>query len=345
MYRTLKVAWFTHGFTPVFQAPAPDGGDFGGHDPVDGGDGDAPSGEDIDAALNEPAPPTSGDADDDDDDDDDDLPTDVPDRTRWEKVRKKLSKLNRRDRRLAPVRERLKELKEQGLSLDDLVLTHRQYRSLEQSIRQNPKLRQALFGGDAEEGSNTSRQPAPQPVEEQFDESSLPFDPNENKTNRYFADLAKKAWEMERKLTQLNGNVATQQQREHQRTEAQVKEAWVNKTDAAAKFIKDKGVQTIFRDAMTAAYHNARGRFTPEQIVNHYLKQLGIDPKQAARANAAAAGAGNANPNATLAARNRVANDNRNQPRTVAPPGAPASAQNGRPTLAGIKKRISSLGK
>ncbi len=292
----------------------------------------------------DPAVHATGEEDDDDElDDDPDLKDDgqpiTPDR--FKRVTTKLSKLNRRDKKYRTVTARLKDLAKQGLSLDDLVVKARQYDGLDQQIRTNPRLRSLIYGGEPEPAPARSAEPV---VEPEFDESALPFDPNENPTNRYFADLAKNSFEQQRVIRQLQERLTGFEGKDTARTEATIRREWKSTIDTAAAFIKDEGVQTLFKDAMTAAYHNVgrTGKMRAAQIADHYLKALKVNPAQAAAATAAVAAAAPAAapaPNRAATAQ-RIAENNRGLSRNVAPAGIPTPARNPRETLADVRKRI-----
>lgn len=336
------------GFAPVMDAI--DAGSGGGPvDPGDGGAGAPPADEGIDPAGDPAVAGVHADADDDDDDDDPDLSSPDPiTPERFQRVVKKLSKLKRRDRTFATDRQRLKELKANGLSIDDLVTAHRNYQSLDQTIRSNKKLRATLYGeGEEQPATRAAEQPA---AAETFDEGSLPFDANANPTNRYFADLAKQNFEMRQTMQRLEQGVQTREQREAGlRFEAE-KSTWKNTIDAAATHIQDEGPRKLFKEVMTAAYRHetekARSgsklpRFTPRQVAEHYLKELGIDPAQAAKANLATAKVPAATPPArTAATQQKIAEQNKTLPRTVAPGGVPAPARSKVETLSDVRKRL-----
>jgi hypothetical protein len=321
-----------------FEAPlttepidAPAGG--GGETPPEntGAEGDPPPSEPVHA----------GNEDDDDEfDDDPDLKDDGQPITsdRFKRVTGKLAKLNRRDKKFRTTAARLKDLEKQGLSLDDLVVKARQYDGLDQQIRSNPRLRSLIFGGEPDPVP-ARREPV---VEPEFDEAALPFDPNENDTNRYFANLAKNSFEQHKVIRQLQERLNGFEGKDNARTEASIRQEWKSTIDTAAAYIKDEGVQTLFKDAMTAAYHNVgrNGKYRPSQIANHYLKALKVNPQQAAAATAAVAAAAPAPAPNRAATAQRIAENNRGLSRNVAPAGIPAPARNPRETLADVRKRL-----
>lgn len=336
MFRMWKARWFTDGFALLMDAPGA-AGDAAGSDPVNGGAGDSPAGGDVDAGDEgdpEGQHASGADPDDDEDEDDPDTREDgewTPERIK--KVTTKLKKLQRRDRRFAPTRSRLAELRERGVSLDDVLYGHRQYGELSQQIARNPNLRKLVTGDIAAEEREETRAPA----EPDFDEAGLPFDPNENPTNRYFADLAKSNHELRRELKKLAGRIDSSDGRDAQRIEGEERRTWKGAIDAAAGTIKDEQARMWFKDAMVLAYQDrGKHRRTPQQMIAHYLKS-NASPNQARAANTAAQNAGKR----TAATQQRIAEQNKNLPRTAAPPGgSPAPARQQRESLAEVRKRL-----
>lgn len=281
------------------------------------------------------------------DEDDADTDTQTGQQRSIEDRLKAVAKKNRKLRRqLAKVLPKLQRVKD--LDLDDLITRARRADELSQLIERNPRLRRVLFSsGDAEEENRSARQRDPDEEETLFDEGALPFDPNESPTNRYFANLAKRNTEMERTVKQLTARIDELHGRDTARTEGEIKREWKTAIDAAADKVTDKGVRTVFKDAVTAAYQLARHKYTAQQIISHYLKELGVDQQDASRANAAAAHAnrGGGKPaTADLAGRQRIAEHNRNLPRTGAPTGGqPTTARKTSETVAEVSRRIRQL--
>jgi hypothetical protein len=345
MFLTWKVAYFTGGFAPLLDA-ADAGGAGGGADLGGGGDdsqssdasadGEDAGDEGVASAGDEPAREEALE----DlllDDEEDDNQAARPAEERIKALAKKNRKIRKQLAKLLPLSKRL-----QGVDLDDLVLSKRQYEQLAAQIRDNPRLR-ALFNGDAEEPATERRTPATEVVEEQFDEKVLPFDPNENPTNRYFANLAKENFETRKLLKQLQGRLDGVDGREQQRSESQVREVWKSTIVSAAAHIEDEGVRDLFKDALAAAYRDpeVRKKYTPQQLVSHYLAKLKVDPSEAAKANKAAAKTATATtPVRTAATQARIAEQNKTLPRTVAAGGSPAPARSNRPTLTSLRKQI-----
>lgn len=351
MLRFWKAVWCSGGFAPLMDAPETVGAS-GSPDPVDGGDGLPPSEVDIDpAAGDEPTRAATTD-DDDEDDDDPDLREDAevsPERVK--RMAAKLKKLNRRDRSFRVERARLRELRDQGVTLDDLIHGNRQHRALAEQIANNPALKRLVTGDTAEDEAARREPPARvEPEDPEFDESSLPFDPNENDANRYFANMAKQNHELQRaakkltaRLDQIEGKDVARAAEETKRAELAEKSTWKGAIDAAAKTIEDETVRTLFKDAVAAAYQNRqRHGKSVNEIIAHYLKGK-LAPGQAKAANDAAAKVTKTAapaPQRTAATQQRIAEQNKTLPRTVAPAGSPASARTGKESLVDVRRRL-----
>lgn len=351
MFRFGKVTWSSSGgYAPYLDAPDAGVGGGGSTDPVDGGDGVPPSDMDIDAAA-DAEPAAAQPTDDDEEGEDEDLRDDgeyTPERfkrvaSKLKKQTRRVQKLTAREREHEPLRAQLAELREQGISLDDLKYGFRQHRELAAQIASNPTLRKLVEGDEAVE---TREEPSRAAVDDDpdFDESALPFDPNESPINKYFRDLAKQnhdlsraARKLEDRLNQIEGKETSREMAQRQVAEREERTTWKSAIDAAADTLADDMTRTLFKDAMTAAYHG-RGKHqqTPQQIIAHYLKG-NVAPGQAKAANAAAAKAA---PVRTAATQQRIAEQNKTLPRTVAPAGSPASARTGKETLTSVRKRI-----
>lgn len=357
MNRLWKVAYFAGGFAPLMDA-ADATGAGGGADPGDGGDGSQPS----DGAVDDGGDPNDGAALGEDADreealedlltaDDDDEPLDQTGRARPAEDRikalaKRTKKLQRRLAKLLPIAKRT-----EGIDLDDLITKARNYDSLERRIASNPRLARAIYGDaddDQDTGRASRRQPAQEP-EEQFDPSSIPFE-TETESGKYLANLARENFELKRQQRQLAQRLDQLHGAQTATVEASERSQWLAARDAAVAHIKDEGVQTLFKDAIAAAYKD-RGshRKSPQQVINHYLKVLKVTPQQAsAAANAAAAAATKGGkpagaPATGAAQRQRIAEGNRTLPRTPAPVGSPAPARQQRETVAQVNKRLRTL--
>lgn len=295
-----------------------DAGDDAGGDPGDAGDADAGErDENLEDLLV--------------DEDDDDQPGQAP-RTAEDRI-KALAKKNTKLRK--QMAKRLTALKRiEGMDLDELLYKARSYDNFDAATRRNPRLRALLDGGDADD--DTADGPTARPRKGKmneppaFDESALPFDPNENPTNRYFADMAKRNHALEHQLGQLVARLDGVEQLDGKRSEAAVTKEWTSVIRGASEQVKDPAVRDLFKDALLGAMHNPqiRGKYTPQQIVAHYLKRLNIAPAQAQRA--------------VAAARQRVATNNKNLPRHPPNGGMPAAARPAKnERMEDVRKRLS----
>ena len=351
MFRIGKVTWTPGGFAPFVDAPDAVG-PSGTPDPVDGGDGVPPSDTDIDAADGPPTPAAPDD--DDEDDDDPDLREDAevsPERVK--RMAAKLKKLNRRDRGFRVERARLRELRDQGLSLDDLIHGTRQHRELATQIANNPTLRKLVHGDTADDEAARRDPPArEEPEDPEFDESALPFDPNGTDVDKYFAGLARTNHELQRTAKQLkarldaiDGKDAARAEADDARKVAVERTTWKSAIDAAATTIDDETTRLLFKDALAGAYRDrARHGKTPEQIIAHYLKGK-VAPGQAKAATDAARQSAPPAPVRTAATQQRIAEQNKQLPRTVAPAGTPASARAGKESLNDVRRRLTGRAK
>lgn len=344
MFGTWKVAYLSSGVLPLFQQVADAGAGGGAADPTGAGDGSQPSDEEA-AGGEEGDPGSSADgvqAERDEaledlllDEDEDDPKATVDDRY------KKLAAKNRKLKR--QLAKRMSVLKRfEGLDPDDVLTRARQFDQLnEQIARLTPRQRAALYGGEVTDPAQPAR-PAPV-ADPEFDPSQLPFDPNENEINRYFAGMAKDNFELKRTIARLEGRLQQVDSRDTARTEAQERSQWKGAIDAAAATIPDDEVRILFKDAMAAAYRDrANHRKAPQDIIAHYLKGK-LSPQQQKQANAAAAQAtaGKGAPaRGAQAQAQRIAESNKSLPRTVAPSGQPAPARSEKPSLADIRKRL-----
>jgi hypothetical protein len=321
------------GVAPAGGAPSPGAGSGDAPDAGDLESGADDAGDDLGAAADDQ---NAGDTDDLDallgDDEDDDQAGQT--RTAEDRIKALNAKNRKLRKRLLKSKGTLERLG--GVDLDDLITRARQYDALQANAARNPRLRALLSGGDDEDADD--RAPARRPGarnhddDPPFDEAKLPFDPNENEANRYFAGLARDNHELKRTVRQLTARFEQFARQDSARSEATQREQWGSVVTAAAKQISHDGQRKIFRDAVVGAFNNPkiRERYTPQQIVSYYLKELGVQPQQAARANAAA--------------RQRVAEKNRTLPRHPAQGGSPAPARNPKETLADVHRRIRHVG-
>jgi hypothetical protein len=345
MFWKWMVTHIARGCAPLEDAPDATGAS-GGADPSDPGDGSQPSGDEI--AGDEGGAGGGADV-----DDDSDVPLDrllvdddVDDQTRpIEQRLKALDKKNRKlKRQLAKRAGTLQRL--EGIDLDDLVASKRKLAEFNELLSKNPRIR-ALLNGDAEPEPER-RTPAADP-EEQFDEANLPFDVNENDTHRFFAKMARQNFEMQKELKKLRGDLSALDGRDRTRTESQVRDTWRSTIVAAADKIKSTAVRKLFMDNLAAHYNDprVRAKFTPQQLVNHYLSELKADglitEAQAKATSAAAAPATPKTPVRTAATQQRIAEANKSLPRTAAVTGTPAPARSQRPSMQELGKKLRRL--
>lgn len=291
----------------------PEGVGGGSPPPDDDAHLDAEGGAGDDLAGTEPPADRRTDADDPDDEEFDVDETDESGRTLTveERIKKLASALKRAKRKLSTSRagrQRLKELSDRGIHLDDLIVSHRNYHQLVELSRRNPEVRRLLsgdVGNDDPPARSADRRPAADPEPEfTFDESpeALGFDPNESRTNRVLADGLKRAAKSEflleralKRIEQLESLAPKVEGLDRTiRTESQQRIAreWDTVTAAAAAKIKDEGHRTIFQDLMLSAREKVGGRRAAADIAKHYLSKMGIDAGTAQRAGAAATAAG-----------------------------------------------------
>lgn len=314
-----------------------------------GGDSPSPEGETVsdDEPVVEPA--SSAGADEDDEDliagrDDDDTDSRTPEE-RIKALAKKNRQLVRRLTKHLPTLTRLK-----GLDLDDLLTRARRGDQFAEMVGNNPKLRALLHGDEPEAPAGRTAKagtPATDPDDDEFDESALPFDPELNDANRYFAKMARDNHELKKTLRQLQGKETQRENDVKAQAAASERTTWRTSIEAAAEHLPEGAMRTYFKDAMAGAYATraTHGKSVTD-LIAHYLKAAGVDPKTAGKANKAAAAvapapAGNTKV-AAAAQRERIASTN--QPRTVAPPaGAPTTARRQGETLKDVHKRIRNL--
>jgi hypothetical protein len=352
MFWNWKVTYFAGGFAPFMDAVDATGAG-GGADLSDAGDGSQPSGDAV-ADENGGEGVAAGDDAGREEaledlllDEDDDNQGERSHEERLKAVAKKNRKLKRQLAKLLPLSERLK-----GVDLDDLVSSKRQFTQLSEQIRNNPRLR-ALIHGEADEPEQGRRTPAAAEPEEQFDESKLPWDPDASPINRRMTDMAKESFELRQQLKKLQQRLDANDGRETARTEGQVRAEWKNTIETAATQIKSKAVRALFKDNLASLFRDpkVREKFSPKQLVSHYLKDLeadGLITPAEARATAAAAAARPGTPAGsvrTAATQQRIAEQNKQLPRTVATTGTPAPARSSKPNLAALRKQVSAAGR
>lgn len=269
---------------------------------------------------------------------DDDVEDARPIEERFKAVVARSRKLKRQ---LAKRAGQLKRL--EGVDLDELFTAKRNYQQVQEALaRLTPDQRAVLYGGSA---PKPAAAPAPPPKDPEFDESSLPFDPNENEVNRYFATLAKQNHELSQALRKMESRFGQAEAQQTAQREAQIKTQWKGAIDAAAERITSPRERRLFKDAMAGAY-NARHthRRTPAQLIEDYFRESADVPL--AEGQQATAAAKTASDKAlpagrpTAALKEKLAKTNDTLPRTVAPTGVPAPAKSEKPSLADIRKRL-----
>jgi hypothetical protein len=260
--------------------------------------------------------------------------------TRLKKVANALKRSKKKLSMSRADRQRLKELREQGLSLDDLVYRARQHQDFEAQAAKNPAIRK-LFLGETE--AEEPRKPAD--PEFAFDESALGFDPNLNAANRAIADGLKRGARAEFLVEQLTkgfspAEIKQRLDRIEGTTQAQargsIEKEWNGTIRAAADEITDPAIRRMFVDSMVTAKQQFGGKRPASFFVDHYLKDLKIGRAEKARATAAAADAGAASPQQTQRTAERVAQ----LPRFGGLNSTPAPAKKGGENLADVRRRL-----
>lgn len=318
--------------------------------PEGAGDGSQPSDDPADPAVDGPAAEARAGADDDDEDfdiDGEDDGTGPADTITPEKLKKITNALKRAKRKLSlsrADRQRIKELKDSGLTLDEMVYRSRQHREIEDAAKRNPKLRALFSGGEPDDTPDT--RPAAEPEEEfTFDETALGFDPNANQANRAIADGlrrgAKAEFMLERLMKQidpktLKARVDRLEGHTVQTAQATINQEWNGAIKAAGAEIDDDGVRKLFVDSMLHAKREFAGKRPATFFVDHYLKDLKVGRKVAAAASAAAANSGPTTAQRQQAGAAKVAT----LPNLAGKGAAPAPAKHGRETLADVRRRL-----
>lgn len=330
-----------------------------GADAAGAADGSQPSGEDAHLdhgdGSDDGADPGDGRAaaDDADDEDFEDATDDGPDTPAEERIKKLASALKKAKRKLGTTRaerQRMKELKDRGVHLDDLYADSREYRRLLASAERNPRLRALLSGSDSDpepRGRSTDRRTGPDPKDDgfTFDDSpeALGFDPKESKANQRIADGLRRVAQLEHTLKttlerldpdRLVERVNLLDQRFEHQAVATIRTEWTTAMTAASKQITNEGQRDAFMDLMRFAMEKEGGRRPAKFFVDHYLKKLGVNPVQADRARQAAADG----------QRNRVAQHVKQLPRQQPGAAAGAPARKTRESVADVHRRLRALG-
>lgn len=217
------------------------------------------------------------DQDDEDEDEDRDEDDDVsrPAEERLKKVLKAKRRLERQGKKLRPVRERLKELEAAGLSIDDLIHSHRSLASLQRRLEESPKLRALLEENDDAPASRDARAAKGGKRES----VKYPFK-TDNESGKFFENFHQDftnhrdevSTRLERLEKLLEGEV---RERTGERTTAAVKE-WRGHAETASKLIPE-GFRDLFMHAIGLEMRRAlRGEIkaSPQQVIDAHLAKL-----------------------------------------------------------------------
>jgi hypothetical protein len=236
---------------------------------------------------------------------------DRPIEERYKGLSKRARKLEKQVKRSAPL---MAALREAGVDLRTLLQRHTKLSQLEA----DPRVLRALADRDVDDrerrpanaGRRDARRPEGRDVEDDDSPVDYPFDTNDD-VGRFISGFHKETRGTQRQildrleslelgLDQRVGNIERSTTSERV---AHVQTTWKSAVDAASSKI-DKPYRQMFSDAMHAAMTqvlNGQLRATPDQIIAHYLKGLGLDKGQRARAQGAA--------------QQRIAESNRTLPR------------------------------
>ena len=327
-----------------------DGAMAGGADPgaegtadagFDGGDGNDADGFD-DGASDGDGTQARGDDDEDLDliagPEEDDDAVGRPAEERLRNVLKKFRKARRQLAKFKPLADRLK-----GVDVDEVLQGHRQFLTLRERLATNKRLQRLLIedGADGAADDQSDDAPAGRGADrgravEEFDESTLPFDPNASPSNRYFADFFKRhhatAREQERMVRTLSKRIEQLEGGLQQRDQRVISERWQNELNAALSQIKGpdrvmvKNQQTVLKDLVTAAFRLAPKGTDPKKVIAHYSGLLGIKPTQGQLSAAQA--------------KQRAAIRNASLPRTGGGAGVPTPARGKKESIADVTRRI-----
>jgi hypothetical protein len=290
-----------------------------------------------------------------DNDDDEEFDTedeqDKPLEERFKKLTNALRKAKRKLGSSRSDRQFLKELKDRGISVQDLYADSREYRRFLAETEKNPRLKSLLASGggegdDAPRGKSTTseRRSAADTDDFQFDDSpdALGFDPKESPANKVLAqglrDVAQLKHQLSRILSHLGdpkelvSKVRTIDTTLRSSQQRSVDGEWNTAYAAAAKHIQDPELKAVFGDLLLAAKEKYGGQRPAQFFVDHYLKKLKVNPQQAARASAAAG-----------QARARTAERVTQLSRPTGQNGTPAPARQKSERLADVHKRVRNL--
>jgi hypothetical protein len=353
MFETFTVGRRSRGLVASLDADrvAPD---FAAGAEADGeADGSQPSHDnaDFDAADGDVTDTTGVRADAENDDDEEFDTEDEQGKPLEERFKKLTNALRKAKRKLGSTRaERqfLKELKDRGISAQDLYADSREYRRFLSQAEKNPRLRALISGGGDEDeaasrGRTSERRPAAEATNFQFDESAdaLGFDPKESKANQVLAGGLREIAQLKHQLTTILShlgdpkelasrvkNIDTTMRTQSQRS---IDNEWNTAYSAAAKHITDPDLKAAFGDLVLAAKERHGGSKPAQFFIDHYLKKLKVNPSQAARASAAAG------------QRARTAERVTQLTRPTGQNGTPAPARTGKERLSEVHKRIRNL--
>lgn len=178
------------------------------------------------------------------------------------------------------------------LDLDSTLEDARAMGRLRDMLREDPDAARRYLGLDAspERTTRTDSRETEAPAD-LFDLTKLPFDPAETPVNGMFLQLLKTVNALHKGYGELRGQFTqTATTAERQQTETFRRE-WHSVMNTAAKQIQNEGTRDLFKDAMLHAL-NAENRkrregkryYSPEFLVNHYMRKLGVGQQTQQRA-------------------------------------------------------------
>lgn len=221
-----------------------------------------------------------------------DDPADKTTRTiedRYKALSKRSRKLEKSLKKSLPV---MTALREAGVDLRTLLGRHQTLANLEANLERNPKLR-ALLNGEADDPA--ARTPSARSTE--TDETKYPFDTSDD-VGRFISGFHKDfrtqqttlGDRLDRIEKMLGGRVERIEAQTAHQQRVTVEREWKGAVDAATATL-DKGVKKMFGDAVHSAMERVlSGRLdaTPQQIIDHYLKELKVSTSSKQVASAAA---------------------------------------------------------
>jgi hypothetical protein len=267
----------------------------------------------------------AGDDDDDDPDvdhdDDSDLPEHIRENPRYKQNR---TKLRREQRWRAKNRGTVDRVAALGghEALEALTARARQADTFEQLLEKNPKVRALLHGGSDDTADVTPAKKTPRHIElmDAFD-ADHPATP----VMRRMAETLDRLEDDNKSLRQeLAGVTRTTTVEREQKTATE----WRQATEAAAATL-DPTLREMFSDAVAGAFQHAQRQrlaIKPQQVIDRYLKSVGVSARGQATASAAAA--------------QRIANGNSKLPNRPAQHGRPAAPARSRETVQQVTARL-----